>query len=82
MKTKKTIRKLKSPLAKNLAKLSRNLHSMRKVTDKLTDQVEDQAFELRAAHKKLNAIKTKQMSQQTALDSAIEVAELFPEDKS
>lgn len=75
LKTKKTIRtKLKSPNARNLARISRNLHSIRRQIDTLVDHFESDYAELRALEK---AGQHSKMKEQTAIDSARQVADLF-----
>lgn len=74
MKTFKSIRKLRSPLARDLARLSRTLRVVQGRIDILTDKVETQAFELRAAHAEINGMHGKMMPQQEALDAGQELA--------
>jgi len=74
MKSKKTIRRLRSPLAKECARTAKALQVLAKRMDSMADKVEDLDHDYRMAKKEVNALHTgEMMPQQLALESALRV---------
>lgn len=80
MKTKASIRKLRSPHAKNLARIARTLHVLRRQIDTLTELVENEAQQLRIVTRERDEL-TQRFARhiEAGLRKDNPVPELFPE---
>jgi hypothetical protein len=85
MKTKKTIRKMRSPLAREVARMARSAALLEKRLDLMAMKIEEQDTENRDLRREVNALHSGQMMPQSkAIESGVQIKnhleELYPDD--
>lgn len=80
MKTRKTIRKMKSPLAREVARMARSAALLEKRLDLMAVKIEEQDTENRNLRREVNALHSGQMMPQSkAIESGVQIRKNLPE---